>query len=145
MKPELVNRIKARKEARGTLSGEHSVAVNFDDPAEPVMYEPASGAIHRGFEHVLSGLSAIFDAQPECIKWRQLIVDSAVESAVTGHYHGLVPWCSCPVHRESSERLSPIVNPKVRIIITHPIVAIPCAPLPLHTLCAYHRSSYHCM
>jgi hypothetical protein len=104
MPPEVRERIE-KAECGNDMK--HAVAVNLDDAVSgAVLYDPDSRTVYRGFADVLRALTDTFDAPPELLDWVQLFVESPE--------HGLIPWCSCSIHLESSERLSPLRTPKVR-------------------------------
>lgn len=103
--PGVRERVAANK-AMDHEANQHAVAVNFDDISGPVLYEPSEGKVHRGFKDVMNALIDIFNEEPERLKWTQLFVQSGDRCEM--------PWCSCPMHCDSSESLSQIVSPEVR-------------------------------
>lgn len=93
-------------------STQHAIAVNFDDPLGPTLYDPSSRTVHRGFADVVFALTNLYDVELEHLKWTQLYVESPG--------NGMVPWCGCPAHRADAESLSAIVTPKVQTCMRAP-------------------------
>lgn len=111
MSPELPSRFNANL-ALDQKACKHAVAVNFDDISGPVLYEPDAGIVHRGFKDVFKALTEIFNEEPASLTWIQVFVQSSDLSEQ--------PWCSCSMHKDSSENLSQIVTPKVRACMHAP-------------------------